>query len=137
VTTLYDAGVLIAAERNDRGVWAEHRARLEAGLVPHTTAPVVAQVSRSPRQVPLRSFLRGCEIVGFAPEVAHEVGVLLAKSGTTDVVDAHLAVLAARTSGTVITSDPGDLRDLVDHLRPRFAVRSVDGRVDRRPTRKR
>jgi hypothetical protein len=43
---VYDAGVLVAAERNDRQAWADHRARPELGVVPTTTAPAVAQVSR-------------------------------------------------------------------------------------------
>jgi hypothetical protein len=67
VSALYGGGLLIAAERN---VWADHRARLEAGVVPRTTAPVVAQVSRSPQQVQLRRLLRGCDIVGFVPDQA-------------------------------------------------------------------
>jgi hypothetical protein len=54
---IYVAGALVAAERNDRRVWADHRVRLELGLVPITTAPVVGQVSRSPRQV-RRTLLR-------------------------------------------------------------------------------
>jgi hypothetical protein len=54
VSIVYDAGVLVAAERDDRSVWADHRIRLEVGAVPTTTAPVVAQVSRSARQVQLR-----------------------------------------------------------------------------------
>jgi hypothetical protein len=54
VSVVYDTGLLIAAERNDRHVWADHRARLELGIVPRTTAPVIAQVSRSPRQAQLR-----------------------------------------------------------------------------------
>ena len=29
---VYDAGALIAAERNDRRFWAEHRVRLELGI---------------------------------------------------------------------------------------------------------
>ncbi len=33
-SVVYDAGVLIAADRSKRRVWAEHRVRLEAGLVP-------------------------------------------------------------------------------------------------------
>ena len=40
MTVVYDAGGLIAADRSDREVWADHRARLELGLVPITTAPV-------------------------------------------------------------------------------------------------
>jgi hypothetical protein len=47
LNVLYDAGVLIAADRGERQIWVQHRIRLEAGLRPITTAPVVAQVSRS------------------------------------------------------------------------------------------
>jgi predicted nucleic acid-binding protein len=125
VTTVYDAGVLIGADRDDRRIWADHRAQLEAGVIPMTTAPVVAQVSRSPRQAQLRRFLRGCDVVGFDPDQAHAVGVLLAKSGTTDVVDAHVAVTAARTGATVITSDPHDLLGLASHSRSPFAVSAL------------
>ena len=63
---VYDAGVFIAAERHDRRVWADHRARLELGIVPVTTAPVVAQVSRSGQRSQLRRFLRACDVVAFA-----------------------------------------------------------------------
>jgi len=116
VSVVYDAGVFVAAEGNDRQVWADHRARLELGLVPRTTAPVVAQVSRSPRQAQVHRVLRGCEIVPFAPEDAHEVGSLLGSAGTADVVDAHLTIIAARDSATVLTSDIGDLRHLATRL---------------------
>ena len=125
MTTVYDTGVLIAADRNDRTVWAGHRARLEAGLVHVTTAPVIARASRSPRQAQLRRFLRGCDVVGFDPGQAHAVGTLLSKSGTTDVVDAHIAVTAARTGATVITSDPDDLGALAVYTRSRITIRPV------------
>ncbi len=125
MTTVYDAGVLIAADRNDREIWADHRARLEAGVVPMTTAPVVAQVSRSPRQVSLRRFLRGCQVLAFDPGQAHAVGDLLAAAATSDVVDAHIALVAARTRAVVITSDPDDLATLAAHLWPHIAIRSV------------
>ena len=97
MSVVSDAGVFVASERNDCGVRADHRARLELGLIPWTTAPVVAQVSRSPRQVQLRRMLRGCDIVGFAPEDPHEIGALLGKACTSDVVDAHLVVVASAT----------------------------------------
>jgi len=112
----YDAGVLVAADRDDREVWADHRIRLELGILPKTTAPVVAQVSRSTRQAQLRRFLRGCEIEAFSPHQAHEVGGLIAKAGTSDVVDAHLMIVAFETGSTVHTSDAGDLRKLSKHL---------------------
>ena len=125
MSVVYDAGVLIAAERNDRDVWADHRARLELGLVPRTTAPVVAQVSRSPRQVQLRRLLRGCDIVAFLPEESHEVGALLAKAGTADVIDAHVVLSAAGRSASVLTSDPDDLLHLAGHLAARVRVQNV------------
>jgi predicted nucleic acid-binding protein len=116
VTVLYDAGVLVAADRSDREVWADHRVRLEVGVAPVTTAPVVAQVTRPGRQAQLRRFLRGCEMVPFAPDEAHAVGALAGRSGTPDVVDVHLVAVAHRRRFGVLTADPGDLRPVAEAL---------------------
>jgi hypothetical protein len=116
VNCVYDAGVFIAAERHDRRVWADHRARLELGVVPLTTAPVVAQVSRSGQQVQLRRFLRGCDVVPFAPAQAHAVGALLGAAGAADVVDAHVVLVAGATCADVLTSDEDDLMALAAGL---------------------
>ena len=112
---VYDAGVLVVAERNDRNVWADHRARLESGIAPVTTAPVAAQVSRSARQTQLRRFLRGCDVVAFTGDQAHGVGALLRAAGTADVIDAHLIFITGLTGGTVLTSDEGDLSVIAAH----------------------
>lgn len=125
MSVVYDAGVLVAAERNDRQIWADHRVRLELGVIPTTTAPVVAQVSRSSRQAQLRRLLRGCDIVAFAPEQAHEVGALLGKAGTSDVVDAHVVVTATGAASTVLTSDPDDLRQLSNQLHTPVRVQRI------------
>lgn len=125
MTVVYDAGVLVAADRNDRRVWAEHRVRLELAIVPLTTSPVVAQVSRSPRQAQLRRFLRGCEIAGFGADDAHRVGALLAAAGGTDVVDAHVAIVAEQIGAMVLTSDQVDLRRLSAHLDSPVEIRPV------------
>ena len=125
MTFVYDAGVFVAAERDDRDVWADHRARLELGLIPRTTAPVVAQVSRSPRQVQLRRMLRGCDIVDFARDDCHEVGALLGKASTSDLVDAHLVVVASRDQATVLTSDLEDLRHLAGQLSAPVLIQRV------------
>jgi hypothetical protein len=120
--------MLVAAERNDRRAWADHRARLEIGVLPVTTAPVVAQVSRSPRQAQLRRFLRGCHVEDFGRDHAHEVGALLARTGGTDVVDAHLMLVATGTAtGTSVvwTSDPEDLARLSDQLPNPCEIRRV------------
>lgn len=110
--TAYDAGVLVAADRSERRVWADHKARLEAGLVPLTTAPVVSQVSRSARQVQLRRFLRGCSVVPYRSEDAHLVGALARKSGVADVVDVHLVLVAGRARVALLTADEEDLRPI-------------------------
>lgn len=122
MSVVYDAGALIAADRSDRAVWADHRARLEAGLVPVTTAPVVAQVSRSGRQAQLRRFLRGCDVVPFGDDEAHRVGALAGRSRSTDVVDVHVVATAHRRRFGVVTSDDGDLEPIADALRPRVPL---------------
>ncbi|MCC5952218.1 MAG: twitching motility protein PilT [Acidimicrobiia bacterium] len=125
MTTLYDAGVLIAADGNDRTVWAQHRARLEIGLVPVTTAPVVAQASRSDRQVQLRRFLRGCDVIAFHGDHAHVVGDLLARSSSNDVVDAHVVVAASEGGAVVLTDDLDDIRALAALVVPPVVVRGL------------
>ncbi len=125
MSVLYDAGALIAADRSDRAVWADHRVRLEMGLVPVTTAPVVAQVSRSGRQAQLRRFLRGCDVVAFDGDEAHDVGGLAGRAGATDVVDVHAVATAHRLRLGIVTSDEDDLEPIADLLRPRVPVFGV------------
>ena len=125
MNVVYDTGALIGADRSERDIWADHRARLLLGVLPVVTAPVVAQASRSPRQVQLRRFLRGCEIVDFAVSESHDVGFLLERSGTSDVVDAHVVLTAANRSAIVLTSDPDDLRLVSDALQRPIKVVSI------------
>lgn len=110
---VYDTGALIAAERNDRAFWADHRARLELGAPPITPAPVVAQASRSPRQVQLRRVLRGCEVAQFDEAGAHAVGRILAESGTDDIVDGTVVAVAVEHSAEIVTTDRADIARLL------------------------
>jgi hypothetical protein len=112
-SVVYDAGVLIAADRSQRRIWAEHRVRLEAGQVPLVPAPVVAQVSRSPEQAQLRRLLRGCEVSAFHEAAAHAAGVLLGKTRTRDVVDAAVAELSIRKHADIVSDDADDIRRLL------------------------
>jgi predicted nucleic acid-binding protein len=109
---VYDSAVLVAIDRNDRQTWLDHWVRLERGITPLVPAPVVAQVSRSPRQVPLRRFLKGCRVVPFAESEAHEAGLLLARARRSDVVDACVVALALRTGSVILTGDPADIEAL-------------------------
>jgi predicted nucleic acid-binding protein len=113
VNVVYDAAVLVAADRNERRVWAEHKARLEFCIVPLVPAPVVVQASRSPQQVQLRRFLSGCAVLPLDESEAHEAGQLLGKTRTTDVVDAVVVTTALRRKAIIVTSDPVDIERLV------------------------
>ncbi len=53
------------------------------------------------------------------------MGLLLAKSGTSDVIDAHVALLARRLQATVLTSDPDDGLEGVE------VIRAVGARIRR------
>ena len=122
---VYDAGALVAAERNDRRLWADHRVRLEAGVVPVVPAPVVAQVSRSPRQAQLRRLLRGCEVLALDEPMAHAVGRLLGRAGTSDIVDATVVTLAITKQAQIVTSDRDDVSQLVDAAGARLVLIEV------------
>ncbi len=121
---IYDAGPLIAADRSERSFWAEHGRRLSRELIPIVPTVVVAQVSRSRRQVQLRRLLAGCIIAALDEQTAHRIGELLAKSGTRDVVDAAVVVVATSLGADIVTSDRADIERLVALSRPR--VRVVD-----------
>jgi predicted nucleic acid-binding protein len=122
---VYDTGVLIAAERNDRRLWAEHRVRLEAGNVPLVPSPVVAQASRSPRQVQMLRLLRGCEVVPFGEADARRAGALLGKSRTADIVDAAVVALAIKQGAGVQTGDATDIQRLAGAAKAKLAIVGV------------
>jgi predicted nucleic acid-binding protein len=119
---VYDAGALVAAERSDRTLWADHRARLEAGVVPVVPAPVVAQVSRSHRQAQLRRLLRGCDVLALDESTAHAVGALLGRSGTADIVDATVVTMAIAKQAQIVTSDRDDISRLANAAGGRLVI---------------
>ena len=125
MSVVYDTGALVAADRNHRTTWADHRIRLELGIMPTTTAPVVAQASRSSRQARLRQFLQGCDIVAFTDTEPHEVGSLLAATETSDVVDGYVVVVAAKRHATIVTSDPDDIKRLAAAAGAAITIRSI------------
>ncbi|HUZ52121.1 MAG TPA: hypothetical protein VMU94_06285 [Streptosporangiaceae bacterium] len=122
---VYDTGVLIAADRNARHVWADHRVRLEAGIIPAVPAPVVAQASRSPAQVQLRRLLRGCDVIALTESGAHASGHLRGRAGTSDITDATVAQTAADLHADVLTSDPDDIRRLLQAARSASRIITV------------
>ncbi len=122
---VYDAAILVAADRNERRAWAEHKVRLELGVIPLVPAPVVVQVSRSPHQAQLRRFLTGCIVVPLGEAEAHEAGRLLGMTKTADVVDAVVVTTALRHKATILTSGPEDIERLVGASGRQIAVVAI------------
>lgn len=116
----FDAGGLIALDRNDRRVIAILARAVEQGAGITIPATALAQAIRNPaRQVRLRRLIRqvNTALIALDGADATAVGLLLARSQTADIVDAHVVVCAERMGQAVVTSDPGDLKRLSAGLR--------------------
>lgn len=109
----FDAGGLIAVDRNDRRVLALVARARERGMRLTIPATALAQVMRNPaRQARLSRLIRQAEtdLITLDGPDATAVGLLLARTGTTDIVDAHVVICARRAGQAVATSDPVDLQ---------------------------
>lgn len=57
---VYDSGALIAAERDDRRMWALHTRALQRGVRPVVPAGCVVEAWRGARQANVGRLLDGC-----------------------------------------------------------------------------
>ena len=120
---LYDAGALIAIDKDDRRMWARYQVALDDGRDLRVPAVVVGQAWRNARrQVRLGQFLAACHVDQVGLETSKAAGILCGRTGTSDVVDATVVVMAAATGAVIWTSDPEDIKALVDASGPRPAV---------------
>jgi len=117
-----DAGAFVAFEKGESSVRARFGAARRLALELTTTSPVVGQVWRSGRrQALLASLLSATRIDAPDETAARRAGELLARARTRDVVDALLVGLA-RNGDTILTSDPDDIRALLDAAGVRASV---------------
>ena len=108
-----DAGALIAVDHRDRAVGAELRVLQRQGTPVRTSAAVVGQVWRDgSRQANLARVLSGVGIEPLSRTDGARIGELLARAGSADVVDAHVALLTS-PGDLVLTSDAGDIGTLL------------------------
>ena len=84
-----------------------------AGSVPVTHGGVLGQSwrGRGPRQTRLAKALDGIEVLPLDERLGRLAGQLLAHSGTNDVIDAAL-VLLAQDGDDIVKSDPEDIEPL-------------------------
>src|SRR5665213_1010632 len=111
---VFDAGALIALDRGDRAVVALLTVAAQQGNEVLTSSACIAQAWRDPaRQARLTKALNGFLERPLDPPAARRCGLLLALSGTSDIADAALTLLA-QSGDTVVTSDPDDIKRLLD-----------------------
>lgn len=111
----FDAGALIALERGEGRMIALLRQALLEGRKFRVPTGVVGQVWRDGRrQVVLSRFLKGNEVnvVSLDEGLSRAAGELCGFTGTADVIDASVVLVARGTKDIIVTSDPTDLRRL-------------------------
>jgi hypothetical protein len=122
----YDTGALIAADRNDRRMWALHAGFLAEEVTPTVPSPVIAEAWRGGgRQANLSRFLALCDVEDLSFDKAKAVGVLTGRAGHEDIVDVAVVEGAIRRSDAVITSDASHIRAIADAVRARLPIKSV------------
>ncbi len=115
----FDAGGLIALDRKNRRVLSLLSRARERKMRITVPATALAQAIRNPaRQVLLSRLIRqaGTDLIPLDGPAATAAGRLLARTATSDIVDAHVAICAERAGQVVVTSDPADLRRLAPGL---------------------
>ena len=120
---VYDTGALIALERRSERMLRIHRRALAERAVPIVPTIVLGQVWRGvPRESALARALKVCLPHVLDVTTAKLGGQLCGVAGTSDLADAVVAVLALRYNAPIFTSDPDDLRRLVDAAGRRVEV---------------
>ena len=120
MSLVLDAGALIAVERGDRDTAAVIEVARQENRAVIVPAGVVGQVWRGGgRQVRLARLLNARDVLvePLADAGARAAGVLCGASGTTDVIDASVVLVARRHGATVMSSDRADL-ELLDPTIP-------------------
>jgi len=110
-----DAGALIALERRNRKIIADLFVATRYRIPIYVPAGVIAQVWRgTPKQHGIAVLLKSeaISVVPLDDDTARKVGILIGHTGTTDIVDGHVALLAGMLGATVYTSDPQDISAL-------------------------
>jgi len=120
---VYDTGALIAADGNDRRMWALHARAIQRGVLPIVPAGCVVEAWRGRRQTGLSRLLDGCEIEPLAADPAKRAGTL--RRTLADVIgpiDATVVESAVRRGAAVVTSDRGDIEHLAVAARRRVQI---------------
>lgn len=122
----YDTGALVAAERNDRRMWALHAGFLAEEVVPVVPAPVLAEAWRGgARQANLARALAACDVEELGEDQARHVGTLAGRAAHDDIVDVTVVEGALRRGHAVVTSNADHIRLIAEAAGKRLRIEAV------------
>ena len=116
----FDAGGLLALDRSDRRVLTLLARATERGMRAAIPAAALAQAMRNPARQPRLSRLirqAGTDLIALDGPDATAVGLLLPRTATAGIVDAHVVLCAQRAGQAVVTSDAAGLERIAPGLR--------------------
>ncbi len=119
----YDTGALVAADHNDRRMWALHAGFLAEEVSPIVPAPVLAEAWRGgSRQASLARFLALCTLEPMSEQQAKFVGVLAGKANHDDIVDVTVVEGAIRRHDAIVTSNHTHIRKITDSVSAKITI---------------
>lgn len=122
----YDTGALIAADHNDRRMWALHAGFLAEEVSPTVPAPVLAEAWRGGgRQAILSRFLALCTLEPMNEQQAKSVGILAGNANHHDIVDVTVVEGAIRGHDAIITSNHTHIRKIADAVRTKIIIERI------------
>ena len=123
MSVIFDAGAFIALENGDLLMRRRFQRAQLSGIPLKTHGGVIAQVWRggSRGQARLARALRSVQTVPLDDELGRQAGVLLARSGMSDAIDAALVAMADH-GDEIITSDPHDINTLIAASQRRIEI---------------
>ncbi len=117
-----DAGALISIDRGNRDLLSTLLAAFESGNEVQVPAGAIGQVWQDPnRHVLLSRVLKRCEEIPLDGLIARSSGYLCGQAGTSDVINASVAVAVAESRSRhnrviLLTSDVRDMGNLLSAL---------------------
>lgn len=123
---VYGIAALRAASKDDRLLWALHRAALVRGLVPVVPALVVAEAVRTVEERDaLGEVLMGTDIEPLDVDRAERLGKLAASTGTDNLATVAVVESASRLNHAVVTGRSPRLADLATELDHQLILHAV------------
>jgi hypothetical protein len=123
---VYGTAALSAASKDDRLLWALHRAALVRGLVPVVPALAVAEAMRMVEERdPLSDLLTGTDVESLDVDRAERLGALAAATGTDNLATVAVVESASRLNHAAVTERSPRLADLAINLDHQLILHAI------------